>query len=135
MVMKDIDTWASDTIKTVTITQDVGDLCYEVGVREYIPYPEDPLARIWKSNGVQMRHPCTPYAIADMQEAATILKSFAEDNVEQFMDYYIDKTDDLLSLTYNMVLKHANNTRVCHRTKFEEVSANSQLSNQKSGMC
>ena len=112
MAMKDIDTWSSDVIKKVILTQDVGNTTFEIEMREFTPYPDDPLARKWKTNGVQMSHQCTPYGIADMKKAAIVFESFAYSNVDAYVEYYVDRADDLLASTYEMALKHARTAEV-----------------------
>jgi len=104
MKVTDIPTkhWASQELRTITITQDVGGGSYQLKVRQFKPMPElgDQLERKWVTNGKPKSYKCAPYAIADMREAGQVLSNYADQTLQTAIAYYIDKTDALLCSTY-----------------------------------
>jgi hypothetical protein len=112
MVVADIQSWASDEIKTIRITQGVAGNTYEIKVRQFVPQREDKMARRWKTNGVEQSFECTPYGIADMQETGKMLIRFADDTLESSIDFYIPKEDPLMYRTYGMAYSHSRNAEV-----------------------
>jgi hypothetical protein len=114
MELLDIQNWASPTIKTVTITQDVFDSRYPLKVKRFIPEKGDAIERRWKTNGVEQSFKCEPYAIADMAEAGQTLSQFADDSLEPSIRFYIGGTNNLLSQTYSMAYKYSSIAEVCY---------------------
>lgn len=106
MAFIEITKWASTEIKTISVMQDVGRLCYKLRVREFIPQPSDSLQRKWTSNGISHSYDCTNYAIENMQQAAQEHVNFVDQSIKQSVDYYIDKSDRLIHDTYKMALKY-----------------------------
>ncbi|KAF2102645.1 hypothetical protein NA57DRAFT_71633 [Rhizodiscina lignyota] len=107
MKIVDIREWASDEVKTITITQDVGSSYYNLRVRKFVPVQGDSLCRRWKHNNEERSFQCTPYAIANMREAGHSLLQFAEKTLCESICFYIDETDKLLRDTYAMAYRHS----------------------------
>jgi hypothetical protein len=105
MKITEITNWASSDIKTIYITQDVGDLSYPLCVRQFIPQDGDSLERRWKTRGMDRSYQCTSYAIKNMKEPSENLLVFIDDSIESFINHYIDKSDPLLYKTYLMALQ------------------------------
>lgn len=111
-IRQEIKSWKSADIKTIQVTQDVGDLSYTLRVREFIPVAGDSLCRQWKTNGVQQSYPCAAYAIESMAAAGRQLVEFVANNIEASIDYYIDKSDWLMHQTYMEALKTSKTWKV-----------------------
>lgn len=105
--------WASVQIKEITITQDVAGRIYNIKVRQFIPAPGDATSRKWVYGGEPRCFNCTPYAIANMKEAGTVLRGFVEDAMGDYISSHIDETDDLLRDTYAMVYRNSIFAEVC----------------------
>jgi hypothetical protein len=118
MHIVDIDSWASDVVKTISVTQGVGDSYYELRVRKFVPHVGDSLQRKWKTNGYAMSYDCEPYAIVDMAETGKTLMKFADENLGKSINYYIndkDDNDNLLRRTYAMAYKYSHCAEVRSR--------------------
>lgn len=100
MEMIDITTWASDVIKTIDVTQGVGNTFYTLQVREFRPVEGDSLSRKWQIDGVQYSYECTPYAVADMKQAGRTLAQFAQNTLKPAIKFWVDDQDQLLRRTY-----------------------------------
>jgi hypothetical protein len=100
----ELDTWASNEVKTITVTQDVfGGATFRIQCREFIPVEGDSLARTWKKDGETVYYKRAPYAILNMKETAKEIRRFVARNVGTSISYYIlEKKDRLLSKTYAM---------------------------------
>jgi hypothetical protein len=112
MKIVDIKDWASSVVRTITVTQDVAGLKYDLPVRQFNPVPGDSLRRSWSTRGVPHHYDCTNYAIEDMKEAGRNLEKFVDSSIGPSIDYYIDKSDSLLHQTYHMALKHSREAKV-----------------------
>jgi len=112
MDIVEITEWASPEVKTITITQGVGETSYQVQVKEFVPQDGDSLERKWKSGGVQKSHRCAPYAIANMKDAALILKRFVDENIAITISDAVDRNDKLLRPAYDIALNLAQHSQV-----------------------
>jgi hypothetical protein len=110
MKIIEIQGWKTSEIKTVELTQDIGGTSYKVKVRQFTPLKGDTLERTWKTNGVLQSYKCTSYAIVNMKETGKQLRTFVEDNMKTWIEYFIGEFDDeLLRCTYDMAFKHSQN--------------------------
>ena len=102
--MVEIDTWQSEEIKIITVTQDVfGGDTFSLACREFVPLEGDSLSRMWKRDGVTQYYHRAPYAIASMKKTAKEIGRFVANNIRSSIKYYIDtKVDKLLQMTYAM---------------------------------
>jgi hypothetical protein len=107
MEVIDITNWASDAIKTIDITQGVGNTQFTLQVREFRPIEGDALSRKWKADGVQYSYECGPYAIADMKQAGRTLFEFAQQNLRTAIRFWVDEENPLLRSTYNMAYSYS----------------------------
>lgn len=107
MQMIEIQDWQSPEVRTITLTQDIGDATYDLRVRQFIPKEGDALERAWNSRTPQRPFPCAPYAIASMKETAQLLCNFVDRNIGVFVEYYTDETDKLIRNTYVMAYRYA----------------------------
>lgn len=107
MKIVDITSWSAPDIKTISLTQDVGGLSYQIQVCEFIPMDGDSLERKWVTNGVRKAHPCAPYAIVNMKQAGEMMIEFVDSAIEPSIQHYINGSDRLLNDTYAMALKHS----------------------------
>lgn len=105
MCISEITAWASVEVKTIRVTQEVGETSYEVQVRKFIPQDGDSLERKWFSNDAQKSHRCATYAICNMGATAQILQRFVQENVAITVEHNVDHTDTLLGPNYQMALK------------------------------
>lgn len=112
MKVVDIQVWDSEQTKKILVTQDIGGSYYSLKVRKFIPMPGDATARKWKINGVEQEFKCSPYAIANMSEAARTLSSFVDKTLEEAIEHYIPEKDELLRRTYQMALKYSKTAQV-----------------------
>jgi len=112
MEIVEIVDWASDEIRTITLTQDIGDSSYDIQVREFNPVLGDSLDRSWNSASKVHSHPCAPYAIHNMKETADVISKFVDANTETFISHYVDREEDLLWNTYWKAYDHIRETRV-----------------------
>lgn len=111
----DIQTWASERIRTINVTQDVAGLAFDIKVRRFIPEPGDALARKWKTNGVEQSFECAPYGVADMAEAGRTVALFVDTTLDDQLAFYIDESDKLMRDTYMMALRYSRIAEVGHR--------------------
>jgi hypothetical protein len=116
----DIRIWASDIVKTITITQDVGHTCYDIHVREFIPQEGDALMRKWKTAGEEQSYECAPYAIADMRKAGMTLRNFAKNSILEAVRHYIGDRDQLLRDTYSMAQSYSTTANVSNENEPRE---------------
>jgi len=103
----EIQDWEASEIKTVKLTQDVGDAIYKVNVRRFIPVEGDSLERQWITNGEPRSYKCSSYAIVNMKETGQQLMKFVEDHIKTSIRYFIGESDELLRCTYDMALEHS----------------------------
>ncbi|CAI6330970.1 unnamed protein product [Periconia digitata] len=107
MELVDISTWASNSIKSIQCTQDVGNTSYTLQVREFKPIEGDALSRRWKIDGIPYTYNCTNYAVADMREAGKTLMQFAKQSLPVAINHWVDGQDSLLRHTYNMAYSYS----------------------------
>ncbi|KAL2009024.1 hypothetical protein VTN00DRAFT_7218 [Thermoascus crustaceus] len=107
MKIVEIENWASDEIKSIYITQDVGGAWYPLQVRKFVPREGDALCRSWSTRGCEKHHWCAPYAIANMAQTAPVLKTFVENQVATSINHYIHESDELLRSTYATAYDHS----------------------------
>ncbi|KAF5648101.1 hypothetical protein F52700_1316 [Fusarium sp. NRRL 52700] len=107
MKICEMEDWDSPIIKTITLTQDVGNASYSLQVRKFIPQPGDSLERTWNTADGVKAHPCAPYALANMRETSKVFVNFVDTHIKTFIDHYISKEDPLLFTTYEMAFKHS----------------------------
>lgn len=112
MEVVEIEKWCNAEIKTITLTQDVGDCKYNLQVRKFVPVEGDAVHRTWKTNGEAKTHACTEYAIANMGQTGPQLLNFARNNILRFIYHYIPKEDKLMFETYRMAFSYAQNVTV-----------------------
>jgi hypothetical protein len=112
MEVIDITNWDNDDIKSIDITQDVGNTHFTLQVRKFRPVEGDALSRKWKSNGAEYSYECAPYAIADMKEAGKTMFQFAQSNLKTAIRFWIDENDPLLRSTYNMAYNYSTSAEV-----------------------
>ncbi|KEZ43459.1 hypothetical protein SAPIO_CDS4651 [Scedosporium apiospermum] len=117
MEIVEIVDWASDEIRTITLTQDIGDSSYDIQVREFNPVLGDSLDRSWNSASKVHSHPCTPYAIHNMKETADAISKFVDANTETFISHYVDREEELLWNTYWKAYDHIRETRIPEERK------------------
>ena len=108
-----MEDWASEEIKTITLTQDIGTPSIQLNVREFIPQDGDCQGKTWVTQGVRHYYPCTNYAIANMHQTAQMYIDRVCTQIEPVIDFYIPEEDDFLRSTY--ILAH-------ERSKSETVS-------------
>jgi len=107
MRIVEIQDWATSEVKTVELTQDVGNAVYKIHVRQFVPVEGDSLERKWKTNGDQLSYKCSPYAIFNMEETGRKLTEFVEDQMKTSIEYFIGESDELLRCTYAMAFEHS----------------------------
>ncbi|KAF2279311.1 uncharacterized protein EI97DRAFT_370279 [Westerdykella ornata] len=107
MEMIDITNWASDEIKTIKVTQGVGNTWYALKVRQFVPVEGDALARRWVADGQKQEFMCTPYAVADMREAGRVLSAFSESTLKDALKFWLANGDTLLAKTYLMAYRYS----------------------------
>ncbi|XXG99228.1 hypothetical protein Hte_005565 [Hypoxylon texense] len=107
MTISEIQQWATTDVKTIVLTQDIGGACYSLRVREFVPLEGDALDRTWSSGLGKFSHPCAPYAIENMRETCPIISKYVDDNVMNYVAYWIDRTDTLLRKTYEMAYEYS----------------------------
>ena len=107
MKIVEITEWASKEVKTIRLTQDVGNLSYPLRVRQFIPKKGDSLQREWSTRGKPNAFKCAPYAIENMKQTSGELAAFVERSIEPSITYYIDDSDWLLNSTYRMALQYS----------------------------
>lgn len=117
MRIVEIVDWRSPEIKTITLTQDVGGISYDLQVREFVLQEGDALCRTWKSGGVQYFYDCAPYAIADMHKTGQVIMRLVDNSISTFMGYYVNEDNKLLRDTYSMAYRYMDIAEVCHLLK------------------
>jgi hypothetical protein len=107
MKIIEIQEWEPSDIKTIELTQDMGNTSYQLKVRKFVPVKGDSLERKWNTNGEQRSYRCANYAIVNMEETGQQMLKFVEDNITTAISFYIDDKDELLRETYGMAYKHS----------------------------
>ncbi|PMD45736.1 hypothetical protein L207DRAFT_419813 [Hyaloscypha variabilis F] len=107
MKIIEIQEWEPSDIKTIELTQDMGNTSYQLKVRKFVPVEGDSLERKWNTNGEQRSYRCANYAIVNMEETGQQMLKFVEDNITTAISFYIDDKDELLRETYGMAYKHS----------------------------
>lgn len=107
MDIVDIKEWASQGVKKITVTQDVGGISYDFNVRRFVPRAGDALARKWKTNGVEQAFECAPYGIANMAEAGGMLAQVVDRTTNDQLNFYVDESDMLMRNTYVMASRYS----------------------------
>lgn len=114
MDLVDITGWASGEIKKVYISQIYLDAPHVAYVREFIPIEGDMLEEQWiNSAGVPVSHPVPRYALADIRQAADIMKDFIDANIGMYILGTVGKLDPLLWGTYYFAFCYQPNAKVC----------------------
>ena len=108
----ELQTWASDEIKTIILTQDVEGGFLPLKVRQFIPEAEDELHRTWSIGGVERRHRCATFAIANMADTVPTLLALIQNQVVTFIVHYVQANDGLLRATYVAALEHMTKAKV-----------------------
>jgi hypothetical protein len=121
MEVIDITNWDNDDIKSIDVTQGVGNAHYTLQVRKFRPVEGDALCRKWKANGVEYSYECTSYAVADMKQAAKTLFEFAQSNLRTAIRFWVDEKDPLLRSTYNMAYNYSTSAEV--RSTLEGIAS------------
>ena len=115
----EVQTWASDEIKTIFLTQDVDKGYLPLKVRKFIPEAGDALHRSWSSGGVERKHPCATFAIANMEDTVPTLLAFIQNQVMTSVSHYILEKDALIRETYCMALDEMTDAKVSLPPSFE----------------
>jgi hypothetical protein len=97
---------------------------YIVRVRRYYPLPSDRTHEQWpvrdETTGAVTwaLHECPRFAIADMQETATMISAFLRDSVEEYVEGFIGHLGELLISTYREAIRYSKESEVrshhCH---------------------
>ena len=114
MVEMERSTFLPDRPKTIWITQDIGETKYRLRVRKYILQQGDQTLRSWKSNGQLKYYNCSQYAIEDMEATGNDLSKFVDDNMQAFIEHFVNKGDDLMWKTYHTALKYTTTAEVSY---------------------
>ncbi|KAH9896318.1 hypothetical protein F4778DRAFT_262846 [Xylariomycetidae sp. FL2044] len=113
MNIQEIEVWQSSSVKTITLTQDVGHgTSYDLHVREFVPLDGDCLVSVWDTLAGKMSHAWAPYAIASMRDSSRSILSFVKTHMETYLDHYVSNEDTLLNKTYQMALHHGRTTLI-----------------------
>lgn len=112
MDIVDISDWASDEIKTITISQVYLNAPWTVQVREFVPVDGDLLERRWTSHGVTKSHRIPRYGLADMNETAKMMQWWIDKNIHVYIAGTIKDTDTFFWDTYVAAFRHPNKAKV-----------------------
>ncbi|PVH77121.1 hypothetical protein DL98DRAFT_591519 [Cadophora sp. DSE1049] len=109
MKLEEIDNWADQSTRFITLTQDVGSARDFLRVRRIVPQAGDSLQRTWlsRSSGERQFHPCAAYAIDNLHDAAIDMREAFRKDILEYIEYYIDHEDRLLRSTYEMAHNHS----------------------------
>ncbi len=107
MKIVEIKEWETSEVRTVELTQDIGNAVYKVNVRQFIPVEGDALERKWTTNGEARSYKCSSWAIVNMRETGQQLMKFVEDHIKTSIEYFIGNSDELLRSTYDMAFEHS----------------------------
>ena len=115
MDLVDIQDWADAEVKTVTISQIFLDAPYDVRVRKFIPQAGDMIEDAYCLNGKMRKYRIPQYALASLEETATMFQNFIEVNVGRYINGAIgqDKCHPVIWTTYLMAFRHLRDVRVC----------------------
>ncbi|PMD13377.1 hypothetical protein NA56DRAFT_585720 [Hyaloscypha hepaticicola] len=107
MKIVEIKEWETSEVRTVELTQDIGNAVYKVNVRQFIPVEGDALERKWTTNGEARSYRCSSWAIVNMKETGQHLMKFVKDHIKTSIEYFIGNSDELLRSTYDMAFEHS----------------------------
>jgi hypothetical protein len=107
MKIVEIKEWQTSEVRTIELTQDIGDAVYKVNVRQFTPVEGDALERKWTTHGKARSYKCSPWAIVNMKETGHQLMKYVEDQIKTSIEYFIGDSDELLRSTYDMAFEHS----------------------------
>lgn len=105
--LQNIKYWASTTIRKIKVSQGMGNSSYELEVRQFLPMDGDLMEKFWTVEGVKRAYPVSPYAIVDLEKAAQSRLRFLQDNVRTYINCSINNSDQLIRVTYERAMRHA----------------------------
>ena len=100
MKLKDINKWASNEIRTITVKADVSPVPFDLKVRRFVPIPQDSLHRAWMDGNSKKFVETTPYAISDMRSAMVNMRLYIERNIFDCIDFFLANADELVKMTF-----------------------------------
>jgi hypothetical protein len=112
MELVNISDWASDEIKTITISQIFLDAPYDVKVRKFIPQEGDMIEDSWFQNGRMKKYAVPCYALFDLEETAAMLEGFIDRNISKYITGTVSRSDPLILDTYVAAFKHYGEAQV-----------------------
>lgn len=116
MELVDIHEWASDEVKTISISLKLLHAPYEAKVRKFIPQEGDMLAEQWVRDGETVYYELPHYALANMEETALAIKNTVEKNAASYICNFIGNSytegDYLIWETYRSAFKRVKSAPV-----------------------
>lgn len=109
MEIVDIDHWASNDIRTITVSQVFLHAPYNVEVREFQPDERDTLV----SNTDGRNHRLSPFAIADMQRTASTLEALVDTHTPAYIQGALKESDIMVWRTFMFAFQSTINAKVC----------------------
>jgi hypothetical protein len=107
-----INEWASNTIKTIEVTEGYCVNSLSVPVREFIPVGGDRLHVQWAAQDTFKSVTLPPYAIADLKRAEKGYKDFIDRRGSEFFSEFfkaaVGEPDQFILQTYDMAFYVAN---------------------------
>lgn len=111
----DMAEWASDEIKTITLTQVFLHAPFQLRVRRFVPKEGDMLNEKWQDGDKTLIHNIPPYAMASLQETKEMYREFIYRNICTYINGVIEdrKLPQLFAETYARAVRHRLETKVC----------------------
>jgi hypothetical protein len=108
MDLVDIQDWAGEEIKTITISQIFLDAPYKVRVRKFLPQDGDMIEDAYFHDGIMRKYQIPQYALADLEEAASMFESFIDRSIGGYIWGAVGGSgcDEIILDTYRMAFRH-----------------------------
>jgi hypothetical protein len=87
MDLVDIQDWAGEEIKTITISQIFLDAPYEVRVRKFLPQDGDMIEDAYCHDGVMRKYQIPQYALADLEKTASMFENFIDRSIVRYISH------------------------------------------------
>lgn len=118
MKIVEIKEWQTSEVRTIELTQDIGNAVYKVNVRQFTPVEGDALERKWTTAGKARSYKCSSWAIVNMKETGHQLMKYVEDQIRTSIEYFIGDSDELLRSTYDMAFEHSEKAAASTSTRY-----------------
>ncbi|KAH7170959.1 hypothetical protein EDB81DRAFT_876970 [Dactylonectria macrodidyma] len=96
-----IQSWESEDLKTILISDGLSAKCVSVQVRRFIPQPGDKLVRTWDYKGTKQSVQIPPYALVKLEDVKTAYSTHIQQSMRDAFSHILGRRESLLFQTYD----------------------------------